>query len=139
MNGEKRHSGAVKYVVTALVGAVMALLVLSANDFTVGAGARERCRVLCDAFTIPGVILSMCSLLGFVAKQGIFDGLSYSLKYAVSFLIPGKALDRRSEHYADYVERKQKKRSGRSSWFMLWVGLAYLALSLVFLSLFYLL
>ena len=124
----------VKYSVAAAIVALIAWTYVDLRDFE-GAVLMEKYRMLCDAFTIPGVILVMIAGMCWVAGQGALDGLSYCVRFAVYSLIPGKRVER-DEKFADYVIRRRGKRS-QGYGFLFWSGLAALLIAGVFMYLFY--
>ncbi len=126
----------VSYCVAALLGIGVAVLVAfnygidEANDWL------SRFRILCDACTIPGVLLLCFGILSWIADQGTFDSLSYAAKSLLRFLQP------RSEHirYYEYVEERREKRAEKERGhfaFLIVTGLAFLLAAGVFMILFY--
>lgn len=91
--------------------------------------------VLCDAFTVPGILLTMLGCLIWASSQGAMDGLAYCIRWAVFSLIPGKRLAR-DETYGDYVERKRENRT-KGYGFLFYSGLLTIAVAIVFMVLFY--
>ena len=90
--------------------------------------------VLCDAFTIPGLLALMFALLFSVGNTGALDGVGYVAVNALKMLIPGAA--RNMERYNEYLERRRANRM--RGFGMLYVSaLICLAVSAVFLVLFY--
>lgn len=88
---------------------------------------------LCDAATIPGMLIFFMGCLVGLANTGVFDGLGYVLSTAVKMLVPGRALT--MESYRDYVARKREG-STRGYGFMLIVGGGFLVVALLFLALY---
>ena len=125
--------GLVKYVCCAVFTALIAWAYLSSKDLG-NAILQDRYRFLCDAFTIPGMLMILSGALLWVSNEGAFYGVSYCLRVAIFALIPGKHKDA-SEKYGDYVERKkQKKVHGYA--FLFWSGLLSMAVALVFFILY---
>ncbi len=133
---DKLKSNLLKYGITVLIGAIMVWLTLSLHGYEEAATAAERYRILSDAFTIPGVIFVFCAVLVMVANKGAFEGISYIFGYAFQMLIPGAAGGKR-EKYGDYVERKRSKGQAKGFGFLFIVGLVFIAVSVVFIALFY--
>ena len=123
-----------KYLVTVGVGALMAYFYVAMRDFA-GSSTMERYRMLCDAFTIPGIILLAVGALVALSNEGVFYGLTYALTYFVRTLFPFGGR-REQEKYYDYVERKRENRTTGYG-FLFIVGAAFMAIALVFLILFY--
>ena len=124
-----------KYGLCALFVAVMAYAYLLSRDFA-GAGNRERYQLLCDALTVPGVLLVCAGALVWVSNLGALDGIFYGLRLAFRALIPGKRLQK-EENYQDFVAGRQEKRV-KGYGFLLITGAVTIAASLLFLGLYYL-
>lgn len=90
--------------------------------------------ILCDAFTIPGLLFLMLGCMMSLSRQGALDGVTYVIKNAVRMLIPGMAL--KTERYYEYVEYKRANRA-KGYGFLYVTGLICMALSLLFMFLFY--
>ena len=131
----KAVSNWIKYGVTALFGGLLAYGALRLRGFTGAEEAAEKYRMLCDAFTFPGLLLILTAVLIALSNEGAFVGLGYVTSYALRTLIPG--MGSRQETYAEYVERKTGKGRVKGYGFIFHVGLAYFLLALVFLVLFY--
>ncbi len=91
-------------------------------------------RILCDAFTIPGILCLCVGALLWVSNDGFFYGLSYCLEIAWKALIPGGR--RKMERYYDYVTRKKEKKVTGYGFLFAWGGVC-MAVAIVFLVLFY--
>lgn len=124
-----------KYGITALVGGLLTWLTLDLHGFSSTMPKLQQYRLLCDAFTIPGVILVMVGFLVMIANAGNFLGLGYAVKHAVKMLIPFG--NKKDERYYDYYQRKQQgKITGYG--FIFITGLVFMAVAMVFFTLFYL-
>lgn len=121
-----------KYVLTIVAGIGLALLYVSLRDFS-AAEQVEKYRILCDAFTLPGVLMLAIGALVAVANEGIFNGIGYALSHLVKALT---FRGREQERYYDYVERKRARRASGYG-FLFIVGAGFMAISLIFLVLFY--
>ena len=124
-----------KYALCALFVAVMAYFYLLSRDFA-GAEEKEKYRLLCDALTVPGVLLVCAGALVWVSNLGALDGIFYGLRLAFRALIPGKRLQK-EENYQDFVAERQEKRV-KGYGFLLISGAVTIAASLLFLGLYYL-
>ncbi len=89
-------------------------------------------RVLCDAFTLPGLLFLLLGLLVWLVGKGSLDGVGYLLKYTFRALIPGVAA-KEPPSYHDYTSRDRKKISS-VKW--LPVGLADLLLAFLLLAIY---
>lgn len=125
-----------KYGITALVGGLMAWLTLDLHGFSRTMPQLQQYRLLCDAFTIPGVILVMVGFLVMIANAGNFLGLGYAAKHAVKMLIPFG--NKKDERYYDYYQRKQQQGKVKGYGFIFVTGLIFMAVAMVFFTLFYL-
>jgi hypothetical protein len=97
---------------------------------------QDRYRLLCDALTIPGLLMILSGALLWASNEGAFLGVSYVMRIVVSAFIPGKHKVVH-EKYGDYMERKgQKKVHGYA--FLFWSGLMTMTIALVFFVLYYL-
>lgn len=115
------------YVITFVVGAVMALgVLLIDNAFSADLSALERVRFLSDAFFVPGALIFCVGMMIFVSGKGALDALTYSLQFLRRELF----LKKKMEAFADYKARKAEKKTPYR--FLLRIGLAYLLLGLLF-------
>ena len=124
----------IKYGAAAVFVGIMAYIYIAERDFA-GAALVEKYWILCDAFTIPGILLIMFGSLVWVSNMGALDGIGYALAYLGRSLIPGMG-GRTDEKYADYVERKREKPI-RGYGFLLISGCITMAVALVFMALFF--
>lgn len=90
--------------------------------------------ILCDAFTIPGLLFLMLGCMMSLSSEGALDGVTYVLKNAVKMLIPGMAL--KMEKYYDYVSHKRANRA-KGFGFLYVTGLVCMVFAAVFMFLFY--
>lgn len=121
-----------KYGIGILFGAGIVVLYLWLRDFTLPDDPQAKYKMLSDAFTIPGVLYLMVGLLIFLTNKGSLDALGYMAKRAVRMLIPFSK--KPNESYSEYVEKKRKL-SGYS--FIIFIGLLFMAIAIVFIILFY--
>ena len=92
-------------------------------------------RIICDAFTIPGLILLMLGCLMSLSNTGAMDGLGYVVSIAVKMLIPFG--NKKDERYYDYYQRKQQQGKVTGYGFIFITGLVFMAVAMVFFVLFY--
>lgn len=107
---------------------------LELNDF-LELSLLNKYRILGDAFFIPGFILICVGGLMFASASGALDGIGYALHCVGCTLIPGRRLYK-YKTYGDYIESKQENRV-KGYGFLFISGLITLAISVVFLILFY--
>lgn len=124
----------IKYGGCLLFVAIFAYIYISNRNFA-ELELVDRYLVLCDAFTVPGMILLMIGCLVWASTQGALDGLGYAIKITIATFIPGKRLEA-DERYGDYLERKRSNRA-KGYGFLFYSGLATMAVALVFMGLFY--
>ena len=95
--------------------------------------------ILSDAFSVPGILMTLFAGLMYVSSEGALIGIGYVMRNVVLFFIPmGR---NRHERYADYRERKLSKAKNRNNRPILFTGLAFLfigiVLNLIWSSVFY--
>ena len=135
---EARRKLLTKYAITIGICCLMIWGVISIRTSELGEFSRLsvllRYQVLCDAFTVPGMLLILSGLLMFVANEGALDGLGYLGHYLKNMFIPGSRS--KTKKYFDYVEAKREKRV-KGFGFLFVVGGVCMLIALVFLGLFY--
>ena len=128
----------VPYLFSFLFVGLLAGLYVGLRDFS-SQPLVEKYRMLCDAFTIPGVILILVGSLVLLSDSGAFHGIGYVLSYAkntlLHFVVPG-ALGN-TETYFDYVERKKAEGRMKNYVFLFVAGGLSMFISFVFMFLFY--
>lgn len=135
---EKAKNRLIRYGLTVLVGALMAFGVYqSRGGFAENVTLVERYRLLCDMFSVPGVVLLSFALLIFISNEGLFTIFSYAFSYVYRMFIPGALIGYKQERYADYVERKREKGKLTGYSFLTVTAVAFLAIAGVFMYLFY--
>lgn len=129
----KARNNLIKYSIAFAIGAALAVFYVSVRDFGAQTPA-DKYRILCDAFTVPAVLLIMSGALMTISNAGALDGLGYIAKQGLGMFVPGKGLG--TERYADYIERKREKRV--TGYGFLYVsGCVFMAIALVFMVLFF--
>lgn len=126
----------VSYIIAFLIGGLIAFFVASNYGFSEAQSNMGRYRILCDACTIPGVVLICCGILSWIADQGTFD----SLAYAGRSLLRIFHREERHVRFYDFVEERREKRAQKEKGhflFLIVTGAVFLAAALVFMLLFY--
>lgn len=123
------------YAIPTLIGAAMTALILDTHDLSAAENVAERYRILCDAFTVPGVVLILFGVLLILSSKGAFDGIGYAAKHAIRMLIPGRGGIR--ETYREYLDRKHSDDKAPVWRYPIIPGAVYFIISLIFLVLFY--
>ncbi len=125
----------VKYGGTVLLAGILIWIYCSSRNLFLQS-EMERWRILCDAFTLPGLTYIMIGFLIMVANEGFFDMLSYAFSKAVGMFLPGRGFSEDGEKYYDYVQRKRENRA-KGFGFLFLVGGVLMAFALLFMFLFY--
>jgi hypothetical protein len=134
---ESLKKNLIKYGVSVVASLALAFFFVYARvDFS-NPGATELIewyRIICDAFTIPGLLFLMFGCLMSLSNAGAMDGLGYVVVNGLKMLIPGGAL--KMERYKEYLERRRENRV-RGYGFLYIVGIGCMAVAFVFMILFY--
>ena len=126
------------YLITAAIGAAIAILIMFAvyrvqTYAPTAENAKNIMKILSDSFFVPGVILSGVGLIIFASNGGAFDMLAFAFIRFFDLLrkdVKGK--------YKDYYEYRQAKKDRHTKmFFMLAVGLVFIAIAVVFLIVYY--
>lgn len=120
--------------VCVLLGAAIVLFYLKGHWFDMAETAAERYRLLCDAFSIAGVVLVAVSALILVFNTGVFTGLTYGLRGVKDIFLP--FLQQEYVPYREYRKKKMEKKVKGYS-FIFFTGLAFLAVGIYFMVRFY--
>ena len=124
----------IKYSIATFVGGAFALTVLLAKGFFTTDVAIIKYRMLIDAFSAPGMIMTLLPFLFWISTDGLFDGLTYALQ-GLANMLTFRGI-KKQEKYYDYKKRKAEKRM-TGFWFILFVGLGFMLISGIFLILYY--
>lgn len=123
-----------KYIITSSIGLVVAILIVLSKDIFSQSEATKVYHILCDAFFVPGVCISCFGLLVFASNEGTFDMIVYGTKKFFSLF----KKDLTKEKYKTFYEYKDAQRETKISFaYLLFVGLAFIAISMIFLMLYY--
>lgn len=118
-----------KYIVSAAIGVAAALVIMFSHDITGQTSAKEVFRILSDSFFVPGVCLAGVGLIVWVSAGGVFDMLAYG----VITLIDTFRRDVTKRKYKDFYEYRQSKKGEKHNyWFLFAVGMAFVAISIIF-------
>lgn len=122
-----------RYLITTGVGMLIVLLiVLMKNGFT-ETDVEIAMQIWCDAFFVSGVFLTCGGLIVVASNGGVFDMLGYAVSL-LWYTFKSSKVERKYKTFYDYREaRKDRKRNVS---YVLIVGLAMLAISVVFLILY---
>lgn len=90
--------------------------------------------ILCDAFTLPGLMMVLLGMLMSLNNLGALDTLAYLMSYIPRMIAPAAFGD--PEKLIDFVEKRKEKR-GKGYGFLYIVGIIYLGIAIFFLVKFY--
>ena len=90
--------------------------------------------ILCDAFSLPGMFMTLSALLCSINYSGGLDTVAYLMSWLPRIIAPGAFGE--PKHLYDFVEERRAKRT-KGYGFLYVVGLIFLGIALVFLFLFY--
>ena len=122
-----------RYLITAGVGLLIVLLVVLMKNGFEEQDVEIAMQIWCDAFFVSGVFLTCGGLIVVASNGGVFDMLGYAVSL-LWYTFKSSKVERNYKTFYDYREaRKDRKRSVS---FVLIVGLALIAVSVVFLILY---
>ena len=112
-------NGRLLYCAPLIFGVVLFILVTAINGYTRDIEASEKYRILCDAFSVPGMLLIMISALLYLSERGAFDAIAYGLKRLLYAVIPIGAV-------GDFYEYKRGKRKSETAVYTLVTGTLFM-------------
>ena len=121
----------VKYTLALIAGLGMVYAYIAPRDLA-SQTLVEQYHILCDAFTLPGMFMTLLGLMILMGNLGALDALSFAVHYLLHTFIPvlGKG-----KNYLDFVlERREHKARGFG--FLFVVGLLLTAVGVVYLVLY---
>lgn len=122
-----------QYGLTALFGLLIVILILLGKGTFQQTDLQTIYRDLCDAFTIPGVIMMCFGALVLISKGGAFD----ILKYGIIKLFDLFKRDLTKVKYRTLYDYKKAQEGKKASIaFLLIVGVGLTAVAVVFLILY---
>lgn len=129
------HSGGRRCLIAVLLGLAVTLGVLLGSDAFNAPSQQAWLQALCDAFFVPGVILSGFGLLLFVANDGFFDMINYGVLKVLKLVQREEKRAAFPKTFYDYKVMKNGARHGGFAW-LIWVGLGFIAVAAVLLILY---
>ena len=93
-----------------------------------------RYRVLCDAFTIPGILMVMIALLFTMNNIGALDTIAYLMSFLPRMIAP--AVFGEPQMLIDYVQQRRERRS-KGYGFLYIAGFIFLGIAIYYLIKFY--
>lgn len=125
----------VKYSLTLIPGIALAVIYMNSNGVWNISEKAAKYRIICDAFTIPAILLLCIGALVWLSGEGALMSLSWMTQNLINSLIPGRR--GKIEKYGDYVVRKRSMRKTKGYGFIFVSGLLLLIVAIVFMILFY--
>ena len=125
-------SNLIKSGIASAVGLLLVVAFVVSSEFG-DQTIMNKYKILCDAFTIPGLLMLMFAILVSVSNEGALDGVGYVVKQGFRMLT-FRGLG--TEKYLDYVERRRENRV-KGYGFLYIVGAAFMVIALIFMALFY--
>ena len=116
-----------QYGICFIVGALIAYWVMDLEGLFVVNVPSEIAAILCDAFFVPGILLTMVGCLIWISTTGFFDSLGYAVMVGMHLVLPFLNKGERKSYY-DYKAEKDEKR-GKTPILIFIVGSFYLLLS----------
>ena len=122
----------IKSGIALVAGLILSAIYISGRDFSelelVG-----QYRVLCDGFTVPGLMMVLVGLLFWLGNLGAFYAFGYLFRYVIKAFAPGAI---KIGRYLDYVEEQREKQL-KGFGFLFVAGGILMTVAIVFLALFY--
>ena len=125
----------IKYLVCFGVASLIAVLVFWSKGFFVHSTG-VNVQILADGFFVSGILLTMFAGILFISGEGAFLGVGFVMRNVVLSFIPlGR---QKHEKYADYRERKLKQIQKSTDHCILFTGLLFLTVGIIFNVIWYL-
>ncbi len=122
------------YSATSVVILLIALWIVLARNFFEQETLSQKYVILCDAFTVPGIIAFGFGILIKISGTGFFTAMKYIGLSVLGAFIPGLKL--RQKRYKDFKEAEDKKRKVLKTDFLLICGTFAMVIAVVFLILY---
>ncbi len=120
-----------KYVITLACAMLVSVAICVSRGIFGMENLKDVFHVLTDAFFVPGIMLLCFGLLLVAANGGTFDMLGYG----VVMLLGAFKRDVKDRKYKDFYEYQQAKHSSKMKvGHFIWIGLAFVSISLAFLG-----
>ena len=123
-----------RYSIASAVGLALAFVILCFKNIFSQTDAVKVFQILCDAFFVTGICFACIGVIMLAGNGGAFDMLGYA--FVMLFDALRKDISKRK--YKDFYEYRQaKKEKKRNVLYMFVVGGASIAISVIFLILYY--
>ena len=131
---DQRNRSVIRYLAAFIFGALVALAVVSARGIFQETQVARVYRLLCDGFFLSAALLIGVGLLTLVSGEGLFDIMGFATVCLVS-VIRIKDSEEKRRTFLDYKKARHERRHG-TMWYLVFVGLFFLALAFAFDMLF---
>lgn len=125
-----------KYLIAILVGCAFAVFTLITNGITVATDKKEIIKIICNAFTVPGLLFLLFGGLLFCVSNGAFYGISYVIHSLLVNHNWSRTKFKDKETYAEYVEAKRANAQPVPKYIFL-VGACFTVIAVIFLIIYY--
>ena len=123
-----------RYSIASAVCLALAFVILCFKNIFSQTDAVKVFQILCDAFFVTGICFACIGVIMLAGNGGAFDMLGYA--FVMLFDALRKDISKRK--YKDFYEYRQaKKEKKRNVLYMFVVGGAFIAISVIFLILYY--
>lgn len=138
MNQEKKSKKWLIWGLLALGEAALAVLIARWQGLDAANPLPLNARWLSDGCFVVGLMTTGVGLMTWVATTGFFDIMSYGVQYGVRALVGlfGGSRKPNNQNFYEYKAEREAKR-GRPVYAILLSGIAFIALSLLFLMIYY--
>ena len=133
---EARRSQLIRYGVAFLIGAVIVLGMSWSRGLFAQTDPQRVYRVLCDGCFFAAVLLVGIGLMTLIAGEGTFDMAGFAFSLLVRALSRKNIEQKENRSFYEYKKAKRERRKGGPMWYLVFVGLFYLAGAFVFNALF---
>lgn len=125
-----------EYLVTISAAGALAVYILYYKGIFHMTAQVDIYRILCDAFFVPGILLTCLGVLVEIANSGFFYIFGYSTRLFFDHFTKKKKFRHEYDSYFDYTTTKRKMKKAPTS-FVLKTGILFMGISAVFAVLFY--
>jgi hypothetical protein len=125
----------IKYITCFVIASLITVIVFWIKGFFTQSIA-VNVQILADGFFVSGILMTLFAGMMFVSGEGALIGIGFILRNVILAFVPmGRA---RHEKYADYRERKLQESKKSEDKCILFVGLLFLFVGIVFNVIWYL-
>lgn len=118
-----------QYGICFIISSLISLWVMNNEGLFIAKEPVDIAAILCDAFFVPGIMLTMIGALLWISTTGLFDSIGYAVQVAGHTLLPFLFKSDKKSYY-DYKTEKDEKRVRIPS-FIFIVGAFFLLLSVI--------